>query len=110
MIKILETEINFDFSEVENMAKFENALDEYMKELDKLKNFEGKESEQFMEICKIVYKLFDKTIGEGTSQKIFGTKNNFANCIEAVGQLIKAKEDSIKTANEIVNKYIQKEG
>ena len=103
MIKILETEIDFDFCEVENMSKFENALEEYMKELEIIKSFEGKESEGIMKLCKVVYKLFDNVVGDGTASKIFGNKNNFALCMEATGQFIKAKEDSI------ADKYISKE-
>lgn len=109
MIKILDNEIDFDFNEVENMAKFENALDEYMKELEELKAFKGKESEEMMKLCEIVYKLFDKTIGEGTAKEIFGTKHNFAQCLESAGQLIKAKEDNIKNTLKTVNKYTAKE-
>ena len=109
MIKILENEIDFDFNEVENMAKFEDALDEYMKELEELKTFKGKESEEMMKLCEIVYRLFNKTIGEGTAKEIFGTKHNFSKCLEAAGQLIKAKEDSIKDTLKAVDKYVSKE-
>lgn len=109
MIKILDTEIDFNFSEVENMAKFENALDEYMKELEEFKNFKGKESEEMMKLCEIVYKLFDKTIEEGIAKKIFGVKHDFTQCLEAAGQLIKAKENSIEDAHKILDKYISKE-
>lgn len=109
MIKILENEIDFDFNEVVNMAKFENALDEYMKELEELKAFKGKESDEMMKLCEIVYKLFDKTIRDGISKEIFGENHNIAKCLEAAGQLIKAKEDSIKDTLKTVDKYTTKE-
>ena len=108
-MKILGTEINFDFCEVENMAKYENAFEEYMKELEEIKGFKGKDSEGFMKLCNIVYKFFDRLIGEGTANKIFGEKHNFANCMEAMGQVIKTKEDSVIIAQNIIDKYIPKD-
>ena len=78
-----------------------------MKELEKIKEFKGKDSEGFMKLCNIVYKFFDSTVGEGTANKIFGEKNNFANCMEAMGQMLKAKDDSIIKANAIVDKYVK---
>lgn len=110
MLKILETEINFDFCDVDNVEKYEIALEEYMKELEQLKTFEGKDSVALSKICNIVYKFFNSIVGEGTAQKIFMNKRNFAQCLEAMGQIIKAKEDSLKNVNEIIDKYIPKEG
>ena len=43
-MKILNREIEFDFLDVENMAKYETALEKYMQKLKEIKEYKGKDS------------------------------------------------------------------
>lgn len=107
-MKILETEIGFDFCEVDNVARYEKALEVYMEKLKGVRDFKGKESEGFSKLCDIVYEFFDNLVGKGTSGNIFGVKKNYAECLEAMGQVIKAKEGSVQVVTDMINKYIPK--
>jgi len=108
-MKILGKEIVFDFSLVNCMARYEDAFEEYMKDLEEAKKFNGKEADGMRCLCEIVYKFFDKVIGEEERKKIFGVENNLKHCIEALGQIIQAKEDSIRELNNLIDKYTPKE-
>lgn len=104
-MKILEKEIEFDFFDIENMAKYETALDEYMNKLEEIKKFNGKESEGFKKICEVVYAFFDEILGEGSSIQILGEKPNYLTCLKAMQEIINEKLNNDKKVDDILEKY-----
>lgn len=104
-MKILNREIEFDFLDIENMAKYEEALEKYMKKLEEIKEFKGKDSEGFKMLCETVYNFFDELIGEGSAVQILGEKRNFGKCAKAMREIIQEKLKSEKEVDDILGKY-----
>lgn len=104
-MKILDKEIEFDFLDVESLAKYETALEEYLNEVNKIKQFKGKDSEGYKKLCDIVYDFFDKLIGNGTGTQILGEKRNFRKCLIAMEEVVAEKQNSDKEITDILNRY-----
>lgn len=104
-MKILEKEIEFDFLDVDNLEKYEIALEQYLDEVNKIKQFQGKDSEGYKMLCEIVYDFFDKIIEKGAGEKILGKKRNFRNCLIAMEQIVQEKQNSDKEISDILNRY-----
>lgn len=83
-MKILEKEIEFNFEEAENIDK---AIELDTKYEEKLKK-----ANTFTEKSKVYRGFFDELMGEGTSQKLFGDKNNFFEIMDAYQDVLKEAE------------------
>lgn len=105
-MKILNKEIEFDFLDVESMAKYEEALQKYMEELEKIKEFKGKNSKGFEMLCETVYNFFDEILEKGSAIQILGEKRNFGKCAKAMQEIIEEKLKSDKEVEDILGKYI----
>ena len=86
-MKILNKEIEFDFLDIESMAKYEEALEKYMKELEKIKEFKGKNAEGFKMLCETVYNFFDEILEKGSAVQILGEKRNLGKCTKAMQEI-----------------------
>lgn len=104
-MKILEREVEFDFLDIENLERYENALEEYMKELEEVKQFKGKDSEGFKKICGIVYHFFNQLLGEGSAVQLLGEKRNYGKCLKAMQEIVNEKIKSNKEINNMLGKY-----
>ena len=91
-MKILDKEIDFSFEDAENMDK--------IRELETKAREKIKNAKSTVEQCKIYKEFFDELIGEGTSKKIFGEKNNIINIIDAYQCLVIEAEEVSKRINE----------
>lgn len=95
-MKVLETEIDFDFYDAEQMKKFDIGSEEIIKGINDLKTNEMKQSEFINKFCTIIENGFDKIFGKGTSKKIFNEKRNFKLCVQAFKDLVKARKNQEK--------------
>lgn len=107
-MKVLETEIEFDFYDAEQMERFDIGSDEIVTGINSIKLKNLKQSEFVNEFCTIIENGFDKIFGNGTSKKIFKGKRNFKDCVQAFKDLVKARKNQ---EQEIVDeiKELQKE-
>lgn len=90
-MKILDTEIEFNFYNVEQMEKFEKYSEIASKELSNIDTNKMKQSEFLKRVCEIVENCFNNIFGEDTSSKIFKNKKDFHLCIKAFKDLVKAR-------------------
>ncbi len=108
-MKVLDREIEFDFLDVESMAKYENALEKYMNELDDIRKKEAsgqiKEAEGCKLICQTVYTFLDDLIQEGAGTQILGEKMNVRTCALAMSNVLEEKAKSEQSLNDILGKY-----
>ena len=99
-MKILDKEIDFSFEDAENMDKV-MALDlEHAKKLAQAKTI--------IQQCQVYKEFFDKLIGEGTSKKIFGDKNNILQIIDAYQDIVEESERVAAKINEKSSKMKKK--
>ena len=95
-MKVLETEINFDFYDAEQMEKLEVNIDKIKKEINKINPEKMKQSQFINKFCSIIEEGFDSIFGEGSSKDIFKEKRNFKLCVQAFKDLVKARENQEK--------------
>ena len=107
-MKILETEIEFDFYDAEQMEKMESNIDIVKEEIGKIDSKNMKQSQFINEFCTIVEEGFNNIFDDDASRKIFKEKRNFKSCVQAFRDLVKARKYQEKeVSNEI--KELQKE-
>ena len=108
-MKVLNTEIEFNFNDADDMERLENAIDETTEKLNNIKTEGKRTSEIIRESCKNVFNCFNSAFGEGTDKKVFGVKTNFDTCIEAFKDLCNARDEQERGLQEkikdIENKY-----
>ena len=92
-MKILNTEIEFDFNDADDMERFENELNIMGSKLKNIKSVGRKRSIVIREFCEAVINCLDKTFGEGTGKKVFGEKTNLVLCIKAFEDICIARDN-----------------
>lgn len=101
-MKILDTEVEFDFYNAEQAEKFEKYADIATQELNKINANKMKQSVFIKSVCEIVEKCFNNIFGNDVAVKIFNNKKDFHLCIRAFKDLIKGRlEQEEIIANEI---------
>lgn len=90
-MKVLNTEIEFNFNDADDMERLENATDETTVKLNNIKTEGKRTSEVIRETCKVIFDCFNSAFGEGTDKKVFGDKTNFNACIKAFDDLCNAR-------------------
>lgn len=108
-MKVLNTEIEFNFNDADDMERLENAIDKTTAKLNNIKTEGKRTSEVIRESCKIIFDCFNSAFGEGTDKKVFGTKTNLDTCIKAFDDLCNARQEQENALEEevknIENKY-----
>jgi len=104
-MKILDREVEFDFSDVESYKRYENALEKYMEKVNETKQFQGTEGEGKEKLCKIIYDFFDDLLGQGSAIQILGEKLNFKKSLKAMYGVLEEKQKSDKEISDILGKY-----
>lgn len=90
-MKILDTEIEFDFYNAEQAEKFEKYADIATQELNDINTNKMKQSIFIKTVCEIVENCFNNIFGEDISIKIFNNKKDFHLCIRAFKDLVKSR-------------------
>lgn len=101
-MKILDTEIEFNFNDADDMERLENAIDKTTLKLNNIKTDGKRTSEVIRESCKAVFECFNIAFGEETDKKVFGEKTNFNICIKAFEDLCNARDEQGKDLEEQV--------
>lgn len=99
-MKLLEKEFDFNFEEAENIEKIAELDKKYQEKIEKTDNL--------IEKCKIYKQFFDELIGEGTSEKLFGVKNNLFEIMDVYQELVEEAERIVEKVNERATKMKQK--
>lgn len=107
-MKVLETEIDFDFYDAEQMERFDIGSNEIIAGINTMKPEKMKQAEFITKFCSIIEVGFDKIFGDGTSNKIFKQKRNFKLCVQAFRDLVKARKNQEKEINDEI-KALQNE-
>ena len=112
-MKINNVELeDLDIYDVEELERFETALEYFKDNVKDMDKFE-KASEYMRYNCELIFNMFNDIFGEGTDKKIFGNKTNLLVCIKAVDELVtyvnenRSKQD--KELLKITNKYTSRQ-
>lgn len=103
-MKILNTELEFDFTDADDMQKLEEAVEKTQNKLNNINEKGRKTSEVIREVCNYIFDCFNLIFGEGTDKKIFGTKVSFDSCVKAFCDLKKARFEQESKLSDEINK------
>ena len=95
-MRIKDIEINFSFTDADDIERFEN---EARKVEEKAKNYEKKEmstSEAIREECNVIEEFFDNVFEKGISQRLFKGKKDIAEHINLFQDIINVKIEQTK--------------
>lgn len=88
-MKILDTEIEFDFLDADNVEKIETQIDITQSKIEEIDT--DKLSDSIRKSCTIIRECFDNIFGKGTAKKIFGNKYSLTLCVRAFHELVEEK-------------------
>lgn len=103
--KIYDAEVELDFLDADEMERVEAALNR-VTERSKALTVDGlTQSQAIRNQCKVIFDFFDDVFGEGTHKRIFGTKCNLIQALNAFEAFNVAKEASAKEVRAVSDKY-----
>lgn len=102
---INDISFDIDFTDADFIEKIETASKKVYEETDKLKNEDYTLAEGIRQECKILKEFLDYVLGDGTSEKLFGKKDSLHLCLKAFEDIIKKKEEQVKSINELAERY-----
>jgi len=94
-MKILNKEIEFSFTDADNIERLENSIEIAQEKMEKL-NQNDKMSVIISSTYDIISECLDNIFGKGFSAEIFEGKKEFKNCIKAFSDLMQAKNEQDK--------------
>lgn len=101
-MKILNKEIEFSFTNADNMEKLENSIEIAQNKMNKI-NQNEKMSVIINNTYEIVSECLNGIFGNGFSEEIFEGKKEFKSCIKAFNDIVKAKNEQEKELEEEIN-------
>ena len=96
---------DIDFTDADFIEKIETASKKVYEETEKLKTTDYTLAEGIRQECKILKEFLDYVLGDGTSEKLFGKKDSLHLCLKAFEDIIKKKEEQVKSINELTERY-----
>lgn len=95
---------DIDMLDADVAEKYENAL--YIMQD---RSNESKEELSLAEVirkeCNLVFDFFNEVFGQGTDKKVFGTRTNYRECLEAFEQVVKYAGEQKKDIDKVMGKY-----
>lgn len=102
-MKIGNIDIDFSFTDADNIEKFEKALIVVKEKSVEYKKKQLKMSEALRFECNIIDEFFDTVFGEGISQKLFGGKKDLQKHMELFKDITDAKNAATKNFQSLYN-------
>lgn len=104
-MKLGNVEVEFSFTNTNNLRKLEQAYKTVLEKADK----NTKENKDFIQRidneCNIGREFFNEVFGEGIDKKIFGVENDYEVIMDMLDCVIKEYEKQYKTIGEKYSKY-----
>lgn len=104
-MKLGNIEVEFSFTNTNNLRKLEQAYKTVLEKADK----NTKESKDFIERmdneCNIGREFFNEVFGEGIDKKIFGEENDYEVIMDMLDYVVQEYEKQYKAMGEKYSKY-----
>lgn len=108
MINLNGIEFEIDFTDADIIEKIENGIKIVDKKVDDIKanlNEQMGLAEGVKQACKILKDFLDDVLGEGSSEKLFGSKNSLNLCIKVYQDLINERNRQYDNLQKVVDEY-----
>ena len=104
-MKIRDIEVDFNFLDADDMERFELEAKKVKDECDIKSKEEMSYSQVIREECRIINNFFDNVFGMGTSEKLFGNKNNLEDHVKVFEDIVKEKVEQQKRLQSTYDRY-----
>ena len=104
-MKILDTEIDFNILDADEMERFENEANKVVEKSNTTKVEELTFSQAIRKECEIVETFIDNVFGKGTSKKVFKGKKDLQEHIQAFQDIVNEKVNKQKELEDMYKKY-----
>ena len=104
-MKINGVEFDIDFTDADVIERIDKGCQEVDKKAEELRKEEIEPAEGIRQECKIIKDFLDYVFGEGTSKKLFGDKDSLILCINTFEDIIKARDEQVKSIETRLSKY-----
>lgn len=104
-MKIRNVEVNFNFLDADDIEKFEKEAERVKYESERKGKEEMPLSQLVREECKTINIFFDNVFGQGTSEKLFGNKNNLEEHIKAFEDIVQEKIEQQRGLQNTFDRY-----
>ena len=102
-MKIGNIDVNFSFTDADDIEKFERALIVVKEKSAEYEKKQVKMSEALRVECNIIDEFFDTVFGEGISQKLFEGKKDLQKHMELFKDITEAKNEATKSFQDLYN-------
>ena len=106
-MKINGIDFDVDFTDADIIEKIDEGCKKVEEETEKLQENENNltPAEGIRQECKIIKDFLDYVFGDGTSKKLLGEKDSLVLCINTFEDIIKARDEQVKSIENRLNKY-----
>lgn len=105
-MKLRNIEVNFSFTNADDIEKLEKAIREVKEKTEKYKGQEITLSEMIRKECKALDEFFDTVFGEGTSAKIFEGRMDLQEHSELFVEVANEKIKQTRSMQDFYNRYM----
>lgn len=102
-----DIELELDISDAETIELYEKTFEQMQKEVKSLPTT-GRKSEIVSAYCKTLRNVFDRLFGDGTSDKMFGTRNNAVQITAAYESFLEFVSAQNKELDNIQNRIVSR--
>jgi len=108
MINLNGIEFEIDFTDADTIEKIENGIeiiDKKINDIESNLNENTSLAEGVKQACEILKDFLDDVLGEGSSEKLFGSKNSLILCIRVYQDLINERNRQYDNLQKVVDEY-----
>ena len=108
MINLNGIEFEIDFTDADTIEKIEKGIeinDKKINDIESNLNENTSLAEGVKQACKILKDFLDDVLGEGSSEKLFGSKNSLSLCIKVYQDLINERNRQYENMQKIIDEY-----
>lgn len=104
-IRVLDTDLDFEFLDADELEKFQNENDRVVEEFNALDYDNMTVPEGFRKQCAIINTFFDNLFGKGTAEKLFHGKSNIKDHLNAFAAITNAAVTSDQEIGALRGRY-----
>ena len=104
-MKIKDIEVDFSFTNADDIERFEKAAKEVKEKSENYKKEEKSTADVIRDECNIIEEFFENVFGKGISEKLFNGKKDLKEHSELFLDIVKEKVEQTKSFQDMYNNF-----